>query len=333
MSLETNVHNFTANLIKKWISEYSPTKDEYYLKMSLVLRNGKAPMEIPDKTIDEFFVNNVTDVKFLGDPLTVLSFDDNSAASYTKSIHHFIELAENMLKFEEEKAKTNTDFDQLNFKSLLKFTTNEIDNFEGPSKVNIESVLEEILERIRVSLNFSNYSDAYANFMTLQCLYLVIKDDPKFKKLPTSAFRELINCIVLIASLGPNSCLTGFTQFVEYLQTSDRVMEAGFFTDNFFGIETCFSKFSKSFKQSGPNVNNIPAIVRIYNDFTARYTKQRHAQFSIGKEARGLDLEKDKSQFLAPKKQQKLVTSLKIRILDNHEYVASRENAVSSVEL
>lgn len=169
--------------------------------------------------------------------------------------------------------------------------------------------------------------------MTLQCLYIVLKDNPKFINVPSSTLRELINSIVLIASLGPNSCLSGYTQFVEYLQTSDRVQEANFFTDHFFGIETCFSKFSKTFKQNGPNANNIPAIVRIYNDFTSRYSRQRQAQFSVTKEARELNLDKDKTQFLLPKKQQKLVSSLKIRILDNHEYVAGRENDVSSAEL
>lgn len=79
--------------------------------------------------------------------------------------------------------------------------------------------------------------------------------------------------------------------------------------------------------------NNIPAIVRIYNDFESRYSKQRQANELVNKEARENPIPKGKA-YTPPKRLQKFVASLdKIKLLDNHEFVGSREQAISSIEL
>ena len=333
LSIRENVHNFTINLIKKWISEYSPTTDEYELKSSLILRIGEEPMKISEKKIDQFFIEDVRSKKFLGDPLTILSFDNTSTANYTKSIHYFLELAENMLRFEEEKSKTGTDLDSLKPKLLMKH-----DEFHGLieiSKINFDTLIYEVLERVRISLAFQNEENAYGNFMVLQCLYLIVKENPKYANVSSSTLRELANSIVIIASIsGSSSCLKAYTQFMEYLQSSSENDQIKFFTTQFFGSETCFSKFSKCFRQSDRSACDVPAIVRIFNDFNARYGKQKEAIYKVGKEARDNALERDKTQFSEPKRLQKFVSSIeKIRVLDNHEYVAYREESISSVEL
>lgn len=119
VNLESNVHNFTIELIKKWISEYSPTKDEYRLKIDMILKDGEEPMKISDKTVDSFFLSDITSTAFLEDPLTVLSFDHSSAVPYMKSIHYFIELTRNMLSFEENKTKSLEDLDKRNVHNSL----------------------------------------------------------------------------------------------------------------------------------------------------------------------------------------------------------------------
>ena len=82
--------------------------------------------------------------------------------------------------------------------------------------------------------------------MTLQCLYLVLKEDPQYKTKHSSNIRELINIIIVIASLDMNGTLLfAFDQFIQYLQTNDRVKEANLFTDLFFGHISCKNIFSK----------------------------------------------------------------------------------------
>ena len=332
-SISENIHNFTINLIKKWISEFSPTTDQYELKSNLILLTGEQPMKMSEKKIDQFFIEDVRSKKFLGDPLTIMSFDNTSTANYTKSIHYFLELAENMLRFEEEKSKTGNDLDNLKPKSLI--SSGQSQGIAEISKTNIDALIYEVLERVRISLTFQNEENAYGNFMTLQCLYLIIKNNPRYANVANSTIRELANSIVIIASIsGSSSCLKGYSQFIEYLQSCDKVDEIKFFTNQFFGSEAWYSKFSKCFRQSDRSACDVPAIVRIFNDFNARYGKQRLAHFKVNKQSQENILERDKTQFVEPKRLQKLVSSIeKIKVLDNHEYVAYREQSINSVDL
>lgn len=171
--------------------------------------------------------------------------------------------------------------------------------------------------------------------MTLQCLYLVIKSDEKFEPLNKSTVRELINLIAITASLDMNgSLLFAFDQFLQYLQTNDRSKEANLFTSLFFGSNSCFTNFSKSFRQNTKLTKNVPAITRIYNDFESRYTKQMHANMCIVKEAQAEPMEYGKEQFTVPKQTHLLRTSLeKIKSLDSHEYFMKRERGLNSKEL
>jgi hypothetical protein len=135
INLESEVHNFTVGLIKKWVNEYSPTKDEYKLKIDMILAENKQPSKFSTKYVDSFFLSDITSGEFLKDPLTVLSFDHNSIVPYMKSIHYFIELTQNMLNFEENRLKSLSDSSSekhaLSFNDILKSGTNS-------SKQNID---------------------------------------------------------------------------------------------------------------------------------------------------------------------------------------------------
>ena len=111
VSLETNVNNFTIDLIKKWICEYCPNKDEYQLKIDMVLKGGISPMKITDRQIDFYFQSDPISREFLNDPLSILSFDHNSVVPYMKDIHYFIELTRNMVNFHENKIKSIKEID------------------------------------------------------------------------------------------------------------------------------------------------------------------------------------------------------------------------------
>lgn len=180
IALESNVHNFTVNMIKKWISEYSPTTDEYKLRTDLILQMDQLPMKMNDKKIDSFFFENVVNKKFLNNPLTILNFDDTSQAQYIKDIYYFTELTENMLKIEEEKTKTSSDYNEIVFSKALQRSDSDGVQYEI-TKVDIDKIMTEILERIRLSLTYNNQEDAYINYMILICLYLVIKRDSRVR--------------------------------------------------------------------------------------------------------------------------------------------------------
>jgi len=116
LNLESNVNNFTINLIKKWISEYSPKKDEYKQRIEMILDAKKQPSKMSEKIVNSYFLSDVTSDEFLKDPLTILSFDYKSVVPYMKSIHYFIEFTENMLSFEESCLQIDNSHDELSFR-------------------------------------------------------------------------------------------------------------------------------------------------------------------------------------------------------------------------
>jgi len=331
-SVESSVQNFTIKLIKKWISEYSPTKDEYKLKMKMLLKEGKKPTKITNKEVDAFFLSDVTASKFLDDPLTVLSFDHRVLVPSMKSIEYFIGLTKNLINYEEHNTKTfNNKFDGLSTQQRERGSGSQLEE----KNINISKTILEILNRIKASLSYQNHADAYINFMTLQCLYLVMKQTERLIPGHNSTVRELINLIVINASLDMHgSILFGFNQLVQHLQINDRVSEANLFTDLFFGYQSCNSSFSISFNPSKHATKFVPNILRIYNDFEARNIKQMHANLKIQNEAKSFVVEVGNNQFVIPKAALSLQSKLdKIMSINSHEYFEKREKSMNSKEL
>jgi hypothetical protein len=240
VSVESSVSDFTIKLIKKWISEYSPTKDEYKLKMQMLLKEGDSPSKISEQKINSFFSSNISSEIFLQDPLTVLSFDHTVLVPSMKSIFYFIGLTKNLLKFEEHHMKS---FEQIDITKMQDITAYSKEKGSGSQlavkNIDLNKIIVEICARIKASLTYQNHSDAYTHFMTLQCLYLILKQSQRLSTKFDSTIRELMNIIVINASLDIHgSLLFGFTQFVQHLQLNDRISEADLFTDLLFGFQS-----------------------------------------------------------------------------------------------
>lgn len=240
VSVETSVSDFTVKLIKKWISEFTPTQDEYKLKMQMVLKEGESPTKISEKTINSFFLSSVSSENFLQDPLTILSFDHSVLVPSMKSIFYFIGLTKNLLNFEEHHMKYQNHIDVTKLQDITAYSREKGSGSQSAVRdINLDKIICDICQRIKSSLMYQNHSDAYTHFMTLQCLYLILKQSQRISTKFESTIRELMNLIVINASLDTHgSLLFGFTQLVQHLQQNDRSSEADLFTDLVFGYQS-----------------------------------------------------------------------------------------------
>ncbi|CAI2371899.1 unnamed protein product [Moneuplotes crassus] len=264
ISLESNVNNFTLNLIKKWISEYSPKHDEYKQRIDMIINPKQSASKLPEKVINSYFLSDITSEDFLVDPLTILSFDHNSVVPYMKNINYFIELAENILR---AYAQYNEDGQEES----------------GYQQDQVTQSIEEYFNRTNKYIKNGNHSDAYSNYMTLQSLYIALKKSKNM--ILDSTIRELMSRIITIASTDNHgSLLFGFDQLIQYFQTNDWVNDANLFCDLFFGQSTCWNIFSNMFSQSAKESKFLPPIFRIHNAFEHRIHRRRAELQNLNKE-------------------------------------------------
>ena len=149
-NLASNTYNFSIELIQKWISEYSPNKDEYMLKIEMILKEGKQPTKITEKVVDSYFNSDVNSFGFLQNPLKVLSFDQASIVPNAKNINYFLELTINMLSYEENMIKSLEELESSSAHkkvslALLKGSGSKL----GPKNVRVSSMIENFCDRIK----------------------------------------------------------------------------------------------------------------------------------------------------------------------------------------